>query len=994
MNIYDYMDSKAAEYNKFDPTRVRRLWAMLKPFINLKCYKVHIIGTNGKGSTGRFIAQSLRENAPKFIESKLLENLDSKNTQIIESKNAKDSSHIEQSEISNTKSKKKDSTKLENIESRFYKNTESKKAKVLHFISPHLFEFRERFFLNDSSVAMDELQKAHEYLQGFDFINEASYFEYATFLALVLARDCDYLVMEAGVGGEFDSTSVIDYNATIFTKIGIDHKDLLGESLQEIALTKLKAAQGRIFTHFQEPLVMDMFSRLDEIVDLDSKDIKDSNNEKSQGQISFRFQSPTHSHPSKYKENLPLRFSTKNQDSKDKSFLPFESTLDSLPRPCPPTKNIKQIQRAKSQENKNTESISRDFADSVESSFNITYLTRKDVENVDVVKYAKSYKIPYFLKENLALANLFLESINVPLLSERLNLRGRCEVLAPNIIIDVGHNEMAANAVLSQVKEYFKDSKNMESIVESNDKDSKNIESKNEDSIKKQNSHLHPLSHVPTRPPICKINTNPAGANFANTQDSKKFTLIYNSYKNKEVEKILSIFKDSVEKVIVFKVINDRILPECEMKKILEKLGISYLFFDPQKHENIESKSQDSKNLQNLDSKDSINLESKTQNSQDIFPLDSMSHPYPPTEKLKENYPANFTDNVNENIESKKEDSKKIVNLDSNNAQLPTPLTPLRKGGGNTPKTIKDTHNAKDYTESRFYEYIESKNVEKENAKDSIKTNKKEVEQSETFNGNVRSTNLVSPARFAVLKSEKANAEVHSPLFSKEADKRGSPPLRQKSGCFFSQRGSGEGDLRFFAQSAKENQNNDTQNLDADNNLDSIESKNVLFKNGDQEKLDSMESRFYENTESSNLDSKNLEIIESNMQNSKNIESINQDSNTQNSQLQDLCHVSTQPPFFKINTNPATANFANHENENIESKKEDSKENTKFAESKNKISNFETKRCDNDKQKTLKLDRLNEKLIESKTNYLVFGSFSLAEQFLRFYDKYLRDSKD
>ncbi|MWV62097.1 hypothetical protein DCO58_06050 [Helicobacter saguini] len=52
-------------------------------------------------------------------------------------------------------------------------------------------------------------------------------------------------------------------------------------------------------------------------------------------------------------------------------------------------------------------------------------------------------------------------------------------------------------------------------------------------------------------------------------------------------------------------------------------------------------------------------------------------------------------------------------------------------------------------------------------------------------------------------KKQVKDAEVRPLLFCKATDKRGSPPFRKKSGCFFLQRGRGVGDMHFFAQCVK-----------------------------------------------------------------------------------------------------------------------------------------------------------------------------------------------
>ncbi len=177
------MNSKGLEIdtkiNKapFDKERAFRIWDKIKEHIPLNRIKIHVLGTNGKGSTGRYITKLL---------------------------------------LANNKS-------------------------VFHFTSPHLYSFNERFYKNGKILSFEECEDAHQFLQKLDGIKEASFFEYATFLALVLSNGCEYLVMEAGCGGEFDATNCIDYDLSIFTSISFDHTDLLGHKIEDIAKTKLRA---------------------------------------------------------------------------------------------------------------------------------------------------------------------------------------------------------------------------------------------------------------------------------------------------------------------------------------------------------------------------------------------------------------------------------------------------------------------------------------------------------------------------------------------------------------------------------------------------------------------------------------------------------------------------------------------------------------------------------------------------------------------------------
>jgi len=68
-----------------------------------------------------------------------------------------------------------------------------------------------------------------------------SYFEYSTLLALVVGESCDWIVLEAGLGGEFDATNMAPKCFSIITPIGLDHQDFLGENIEAIAATKINS---------------------------------------------------------------------------------------------------------------------------------------------------------------------------------------------------------------------------------------------------------------------------------------------------------------------------------------------------------------------------------------------------------------------------------------------------------------------------------------------------------------------------------------------------------------------------------------------------------------------------------------------------------------------------------------------------------------------------------------------------------------------------------
>ena len=90
------------------------------------------------------------------------------------------------------------------------------------------------------------LETAHKKLMrwlGRVRAEELSYFEYTTLLALVAFEGTDFVVFEAGLGGEFDATNVVDKVLSIVTPIGIDHQAFLGDTIKEIAETKIRSIQ-------------------------------------------------------------------------------------------------------------------------------------------------------------------------------------------------------------------------------------------------------------------------------------------------------------------------------------------------------------------------------------------------------------------------------------------------------------------------------------------------------------------------------------------------------------------------------------------------------------------------------------------------------------------------------------------------------------------------------------------------------------------------------
>ncbi|MGL2538774.1 Mur ligase family protein [Helicobacter pylori] len=351
-----FLETKPKEYHKFDPSRFIQIYKDFKnAFFEVQAKVIHVVGTNGKGSTGRFLTLLLAD----------------------------------------------------------------QNFKVLHFTSPHVFEFRERFFLNGSVVEESVLENAHQQLQPHAFSSACSYFEYATLLAVMLAKDCDYLVLEAGLGGEFDSTNALEKTLSVFTPIDYDHKEFLGDSLESIATTKLKAMGPLSIIAPQQELVLNVAQKI-------AKD--------------------------KHAQLIVVQ----NEISKG------------------------------------------------------------------VKDYIEHYHLAHFLAMNLEVALKAFETL-LPCNKQEvlknlkpLNLIGRCELLSPNILIDVGHNPHSAKALKEEIKRVF----------------------------------------------------------------NAQVILIYNCYQDKDAFLVLEILKPVVKKVLILELHNERIIQLEKLKGILEALGLEHALFE------------------------------------------------------------------------------------------------------------------------------------------------------------------------------------------------------------------------------------------------------------------------------------------------------------------------------------------------------------------------------------------------------------------------------
>jgi dihydrofolate synthase/folylpolyglutamate synthase len=183
LKLSEFLNNKPLFYNKIDYDRMPNCWREIKDNFKMPKKIIHIIGTNGKGSTGRFLAYYLKNMG----------------------------------------------------------------FRVGHYTSPHILKFNERIWINGKDIDDFTLEKAHNFLQRVakKYIDTLSYFEYTTLLAMKCFEGLDYVVLEAGLGGERDATSVFNRDLTLVTTIDYDHQSFLGNTIKEIATTKLNSITNK-----------------------------------------------------------------------------------------------------------------------------------------------------------------------------------------------------------------------------------------------------------------------------------------------------------------------------------------------------------------------------------------------------------------------------------------------------------------------------------------------------------------------------------------------------------------------------------------------------------------------------------------------------------------------------------------------------------------------------------------------------------------------------
>ena len=108
------------------------------------------------------------------------------------------------------------------------------------YTSPHLLDYRERFRVNAAQITEQDLLR---FFRRFDELLKRyslTYFEISTAIAFWFfeQQKVDIAIIETGLGGRLDATNIITPEVSVITSVGLDHTDILGDSLGKIAKEK------------------------------------------------------------------------------------------------------------------------------------------------------------------------------------------------------------------------------------------------------------------------------------------------------------------------------------------------------------------------------------------------------------------------------------------------------------------------------------------------------------------------------------------------------------------------------------------------------------------------------------------------------------------------------------------------------------------------------------------------------------------------------------
>ncbi len=137
------------------------------------------------------------------------------------------------------------------------------------YLSPHLVSYNERFKINGKEISDVKLKKYEKAILGlFEKGKDGEKYEITEFEALTAMaykyfadENCDFAVMEIGMGGRLDAANIADECIGIITNVDLEHTEYLGETIEQVAFEKagilkkgigITAASGKALEKIKE----------------------------------------------------------------------------------------------------------------------------------------------------------------------------------------------------------------------------------------------------------------------------------------------------------------------------------------------------------------------------------------------------------------------------------------------------------------------------------------------------------------------------------------------------------------------------------------------------------------------------------------------------------------------------------------------------------------------------------------------------------------------
>ena len=137
------------------------------------------------------------------------------------------------------------------------------------YTSPYIYRFHERMQIDGEQISDEDLIAITEYVKPLADSMEESPTEFELVCAIAFEyfyrKGCDIVVLEVGMGGALDATNVIETpEAAVITNIGLDHTEVLGDTVEKIAETKagIFKENGRAVIYRSTPSVEAVFERI------------------------------------------------------------------------------------------------------------------------------------------------------------------------------------------------------------------------------------------------------------------------------------------------------------------------------------------------------------------------------------------------------------------------------------------------------------------------------------------------------------------------------------------------------------------------------------------------------------------------------------------------------------------------------------------------------------------------------------------------------------